>query len=333
MRQGFEVRRSRAHGILPVTIPQYCAYFTVKKAGLIIVAERNRRAGPRKGKGMNKAGFAVDREKCLGCGLCVRVCPGAVLRLEGGAPVIADFENFGWNGCWRCEHCLAVCPAGAISVLGKTPEGSLPPAPEGAAETLDALIANRRSCRRYQRRNVDGKIIDGMLSQLANAPNGGNKQLVEFTPLDDMESTERFRRAAYRRMEELAARGVYPRGFDKASYADMKRWEATVRPDMLLCGAPHLLIPHAPRGSGEPVRDTMIAAAYFELLCASRGLGAVMMTFPLDSLENMPEVKALLEIPEDHYTGAIIGFGYPEIRYARGSQRKTDESRIHRLRI
>lgn len=126
---------------------------------------------------------------------------------------------------------------------------------------------------------------------------------------------------------------MYPRGFDEPSYADMKRREATVRPDMLFCGAPHLLIPHAPLGAGEPVQDVLIAAAYFELLCASRGLGAVMMTFPLDALENMPEVKALLEIPEDHYAGVIIGFVHPEIRYARGAQRTLDESRIHRPEI
>ena len=148
---------------------------------------------------MNKAEFAVDRDKCVGCGRCINVCPGGVLRMVGGAPVIDEFEDFGWNGCWKCQHCLAVCPAGAISILGKRPGDSLPP-PVDAAKALDALIANRRSCRRYQRRNVDKAVIDGMLAQLANAPNGGNKQLVEFTLLDDMERTARFRAAARRRM-------------------------------------------------------------------------------------------------------------------------------------
>ena len=114
---------------------------------------------------MNKAEFAVDRDKCVGCGRCINVCPGGVLRMVGGAPVIDEFDDFGWNGCWKCGHCLAVCPVGARSVLGKHPEDSLPP-PENAAVVLDALIANRRSCRRYQRRNVDRAVIDGMLAQL-----------------------------------------------------------------------------------------------------------------------------------------------------------------------
>lgn len=278
---------------------------------------------------MNKAGFEVDLDRCVGCSLCVKACPGGVLHMVDKAPKIDEFDSFGWNGCWRCEHCLAVCPTGAISLLGKRPEDSLPP-PKNAAAVLDALIANRRSCRRFLRQDVDRAVIDGMLAQLANAPNGGNKQLVEFTLLDSLESTEKFRRIAYRRMEELAALGVYPRGFDAASYADMKRWEETARPDMLFCGAPHLLIPHAPSGSGEPERDTMMAVAYFELLCASRGLGAVIMTFPLDAMANMPEVWALLQIPEDHCVGAVIGFGYHEIRYARGTQRDLSPTRIHR---
>ena len=281
---------------------------------------------------MNKAQFTVDKSKCVSCGRCVNVCPGGVLSMEDGAPDIAEFEDFGWNGCWKCEHCLAVCPTGAVSIFGKRAEDCLPP-PENAAAVLDALIANRRSCRRYRQRNVERDVMDGMLAQLANAPNGGNKQQVEFTLLDNLSDTERFRRIAYRRMDELAAQGVYPQGFDAPSYGDMKRWEATVRPDMLFCGAPHLLIPHAPLGSGEPVQDVLIAAAYFELLCASRGLGAVIMTVPLGALANMPEVKSLLKIPENHCAGVIIGFGYPEIKYARGACRTLGAERIHRVHI
>ena len=102
---------------------------------------------------------------------------------------------------------------------------------------------------------------------------------------------------------------------------------------MLFCGAPYLLSPHAPLGKGEPVEDVNIAAAYFELLCASRGLGCVMMTFPKDALKNMRSIRAMLCIPEDHYVGVMLGFGWPEIRYARGTQRSVEKSRIHRLRF
>ena len=281
---------------------------------------------------MNPAEFMVN-DKCIGCGKCIRVCPGGLLYMgEDRRPRIKEFEEFGWNGCWQCEHCLAVCPEAAVSILHHRPEDSLPvPEPDTATPVMDALTASRRSCRRYQKRNVPRDVIEDMISRLANAPNGGNKQLVEYTLIDDMEQMDYFRNIAYREMERLAAQGLYPEGFGKEAYEDMKRWEKTVRPDMLFCGAPHILIPHAPLGQGEPVQDVVIAGTYFELLCASRGLGAVMMTFPLSVLNLMPEIKAMLEIPEEHYIGMMIGFGYPQIPYARGTQRTVEQKRVHRL--
>lgn len=282
---------------------------------------------------MNIAKFTVDNKKCIGCGKCAKICPGGLISIsQGGKAEIADISEFGWNGCWKCEHCMAVCPVGAISVLEHYAENSIPmPDSKIASDTLDAIICNRHSCRRYKNQNIDRKMIDEMISLLANAPNGGNKQQVEFTLIDDMEQMKFFSDTAYREMEKLAASGIYPKGFDKKSYEQMKNWEKTVRPDMLFCGAPHILIPHAPLGQGTPQQDIIIAGTYFELLCASRGLGAVIMTFPIDAMENMPRIKSMLSIPENHCMDVIIGFGYPEIHYARGTQRKVDKCRIHTL--
>ena len=58
-----------------------------------------------------------------------------------------------------------------------------------------------------------------------------------------------------------------------------------------------------------------------------------MLTFPLGVLEQMPDIKVMLNIPDNHYIGMMIGFGYPEIQYARGVQREMKQSRIHRLEI
>lgn len=277
--------------------------------------------------------FQVDKDRCIGCGNCVKVCPGGILSLDSEKKVqMRPITEFGWNGCWQCEHCLAVCPTKAISIFGHCPQHSRQPEPvEKSKEVLDALILNRHSCRRYLNKNVDPDIIQDMLDLLANAPNGGNKQQVEFTIIDDKDQMDNFRQMAYKKMEQLAESGIYPNGFDKESYSQMKEWEKTVRPDSLFCGAPHILIPHVPLGSGTPKQDAVIAGTYFELLCASRGLGAVMMTYPLDALCLMPEVMELLEIPKDHMIPLILGFGYPEISYKRGVQKKIDPSRIHRL--
>ena len=88
----------------------------------------------------------------------------------------------------------------------------------------------------------------GLISQIPVYPVG-------FTVEDVLNTAFSRHQKLAEEMERLAAQGIYPEGFGKEAYEDMKRWEKTVRPDMLFCGAPHILIPHAPLGQGEPVQE------------------------------------------------------------------------------
>lgn len=102
---------------------------------------------------------------------------------------------------------------------------------------------------------------------------------------------------------------------------------------LLFCGAPHLFIAHE-KCVGKWAEDSKtnchLAAAYFELLCNAHGLGTTIMSYSAEVLNELaPEARAMLNIPKDHYTGLIIGFGYPEIKYARGVQ-KGRSAKTHR---
>ena len=283
----------------------------------------------------NIAQFAVNADLCTGCGQCTLVCPGQLISIgDDGISRMRDVDCFGWDGCWKCQHCMAVCPTGAISIFGRDPADSLPPVdPSAAGPMLDALIANRRSHRRFLDREVEPEILDGILQSLQNVPSGGDKMQTEYTLLADKASTDHFRETGTRIMEELAEQGIYPTTFDPRSYDQMKEWRRLVRPDMLFCGAPHLLIFHSPGKVGCWQQDPNIAAAYFELLCASRGLGAMMMSFPVDLLHKAPELLDMVQIPRDHYIPLIVGFGYPEIHYARGVQKRTPEETRAAVRV
>lgn len=282
-----------------------------------------------------KPRFGVDKSKCIRCGKCVNVCSGMVLEPgRDGYPQMKPFERFGWRGCWRCQHCLAVCPTGAISIFGKRPENSLPPPPPEMGDYMARLVTNRRSCRRFLDKNVDPQIITSILTAMAAAPTGGNTQGVEYTVIDDRDRVRQIWEAAYSKMDADAKRHIYTHSFSAFYYDKMKESEKTVRKgDLLFCGAPHLFIAHA-RCVGKWGEDTKadctIATAYFELLCNAYGLGTTIMSYPAEVLNELaPKAREMLNIPWDHYTGIIVGFGYPEIVYARGVQ-KDRGTKVHR---
>lgn len=53
----------------------------------------------------------LDESKCVGCGMCLLVCPHAVLRLTNGTAEIVKRD-----ACMECGACSRNCPAEALSV-------------------------------------------------------------------------------------------------------------------------------------------------------------------------------------------------------------------------
>ncbi len=56
----------------------------------------------------------IDKNKCIGCGACVNVCPVKVYILKDGK---AHPENP--TKCIGCKACESVCPVQAIKVEEK----------------------------------------------------------------------------------------------------------------------------------------------------------------------------------------------------------------------
>lgn len=53
----------------------------------------------------------LETQKCVGCGLCVTVCPHRVFTLDAKKAVIVGKER-----CIECGACMSNCPVGAVSV-------------------------------------------------------------------------------------------------------------------------------------------------------------------------------------------------------------------------
>ncbi len=59
----------------------------------------------------NVATLKLDVEKCIGCGLCVAVCPHEVFVVENGKASIVDLD-----ACMECGACVKNCPSDALNV-------------------------------------------------------------------------------------------------------------------------------------------------------------------------------------------------------------------------
>ena len=55
--------------------------------------------------------LAFDREKCVGCGMCIVVCPHEVILLDDGKARIEHRD-----ACMECGACAQNCPTAALSV-------------------------------------------------------------------------------------------------------------------------------------------------------------------------------------------------------------------------
>ena len=59
----------------------------------------------------NVVTLKLDEAACIGCGMCVMVCPHAVFEVENGKALIVDRD-----ACMECGACQKNCPVDAISV-------------------------------------------------------------------------------------------------------------------------------------------------------------------------------------------------------------------------
>ena len=107
---------------------------------------------------MKQRQVIIDTERCVGCGLCSRVCVAGNIAISG--------QKAGTIGesCIFCGQCSAVCPQKAISMVGcgdgqVEKEGDVCLCPD---DVLDA-IRFRRSVRTFQQREIPREVLAQIL--------------------------------------------------------------------------------------------------------------------------------------------------------------------------
>lgn len=53
----------------------------------------------------------VDKNLCVACGCCVKVCPSGAITVSNGIRAVVD-----WKRCIGCGKCAKECPASVIEI-------------------------------------------------------------------------------------------------------------------------------------------------------------------------------------------------------------------------
>ena len=63
---------------------------------------------------LSKKLAAVDKVRCVGCGVCVNTCPLGVVKVRRGCYAAVEADR-----CVGCGKCAKLCPVGCIEVKAR----------------------------------------------------------------------------------------------------------------------------------------------------------------------------------------------------------------------
>ena len=256
--------------------------------------------------------FTVDKNKCQRCGACAAVCPS---RLIAAHPADGPYKSSP-RSCIACGHCVAVCPtaaldnrkaplAGQMSLDGWQPPGT---------EEMTKILRYRRSIRTYREDAVSADKLRALLEVARHAPSGVNSQSLSFTVISGRDKLNKIGNATVAWLEEEEASGAYPPG----AFAGVIENCRQKGEDIILRGAPNLIVAFAPEWHPYPNENCAFVWAYAELFAPSLGLGTCIAGYV--QMCASAKYKPLLELlapPSGLVTAGALMAGYPRYRYRR----------------
>jgi len=244
--------------------------------------------------------ITVDQGKCVGCGMCNYVCPGALMGMQDKKAYIAKPET-----CISCFHCAAACPTGAIS------NGDQPAVLEKAVEfgpefagTLADYLRSRRSIRRFKPQAVDEGLLQEALTLSQWAPSACNYHPLGWVVVNGKEKIDE--------MMELILQAAPEQPWMKdmvEGYARGSNYAFGNAHTMLFCY-------EKPNTGNAGLQDVAVALTYISLYLSAKGVGTCWSGWAKHSAEAVPAIRdGILKIPQDCVLRGAVMVGYPDENY------------------
>ena len=282
----------------------------------------------------------TNEEACIGCGQCVRVCPGYVLALEDGHSTV----RYG-GACTSCGHCFAICPEAAIRPPEVVPDGDPIEikGPPVSAEDMLIHLRSRRSVRIYKKKPVSREDLERIIDAARYAPTGTNRQDRHFIVLDKVDKVDRLRGLVETTVEgffdkldsrlmSTLARWKLGRQVVQAmqAYAPNYRYISSLEKRNSYFPLPYgqaVILIHAQSWDSTAQFNCGMALYAGTLMAHSMGLGTCFLGFVQAAANVDRATREWLQIPKGHECYGAMVIGHPAVKYRRLVERLPAEIR------
>lgn len=243
----------------------------------------------------------IETDKCVGCGVCAKVCVAHNIRLNNKKAEIL------LEDCVMCGQCSAVCPKKAIQITGyeeeqieKQEEIRLNP-----RQVLD-VIRFRRTVRQFQKKEVPRGIIEQILEAGRLTHTAKNMQCVSYVVLDkEKDSIEQMAVEVFKKIKPLA---------DMLS--PMAR-NNRINNHFFFFEAPVVIVILA-----KDKTNGILAAQNMEFVAEANGLGVLFSGFFTMAANASLRIRKALKVPKGKRVAATLVLGYPNVKFLRSAQRE-----------
>lgn len=252
----------------------------------------------------------VNKEKCIGCGICTKVCPTKFLHMEENEPR-EDTEK----ACIGCGQCTAVCHNNAIDNI-KAPleeQVKLEKFPVIDEDVAEKFLRSRRSIRCYKDVPVEKEKLIKLIDIARMSPTASNSQGVSYIIIKNKELLRRLTGIVMKWMEEEVNKSSGYWSFSE----HVKDYKKNGK-DVILRDAPSLILAIASKEFKNGRQNTISGLTYMELFATSLGLGSCWAgLFEMCAFAEYAPLLNLLNIPKDKVITGAVMVGYPKYKFQR----------------
>lgn len=267
----------------------------------------------------------INKEKCIRCGRCVKICPSVIFVQErAGMEVKIEHPD----NCIVCGHCVGVCPTGAVE------HADFPAERVHAFDYKDyptpgqmmLLLRARRSNRAFSAKPVPEDRMAQILEAARRAPTASNAQEVKLTLITDPEQLRKITeftlgvfRLALKKMQNPVltplVRWLMPDAFRYVPVFERLLREDAQGNDLILRKATAVLFIHTPSENRFGCQDANLAYQNASLMAECLGVSQFYTGFVCSAIaqEKKGSLEKALGINGKIHAGMALGM--PEFRF------------------